>query len=85
MASKMDKPYTYNKSRRLAIIPEDFKKLISNTLRKNRDTPEPETFMESVKPPPLTIYSMDKQKPEEDFPLTTWIFELPPMAETNWK
>jgi len=30
MASKTDKPYTYNKSPRLAIIPEHIKKLISD-------------------------------------------------------
>jgi len=50
----MDKPYTYHKSRRLAMIPEDIKKLISDTPRKKRDNSEPQTFEESVKPPPLT-------------------------------
>jgi len=85
MASKMDKPYTYHKSRRLAIIPEDIKKLISDTLRKKRDNPEPQSFEESVKPPPLTVYTVDVLKPEEDSPLTTWEFESPPMTEANWK
>jgi len=69
MASKTDKPYTYNKSRRLAMIPEDIKKLISDTPRKKRETPEPETFEESVKPPDLTIFTIDVTKPEKDSPL----------------
>jgi len=85
MASKTDKPHTYNKSRRLAMIPEDIKKLISDTPRTKRDTPEPQTFEESVKPPPLTLYTVDVLKPEEDSPLTTWVFESPPMTEPNWK
>jgi len=85
MASKTDKPYTYHKSRRLAMIPEDIKKLISDTQRKKRDNPEPQTFEESVKPPPLTVYTVDVEKPEEDSPLTTWEFESPPMTEANWK
>jgi len=85
MASKADKPYTYHKSRRLAMIPEDIKKLISDTPRKKRDNPEPQTFEESVKPPPVTIFTIDVTKPEEDSPLTTWEFESPPMTEANWK
>jgi len=71
MAFKTDKPYTYHKSRRLAMILEDIEKLISDTLRKKRDNPEPETFEESGKPPPLTIYTVDVLKPEEGSPLTT--------------
>jgi len=63
MASKTDKPYTYHKSRRLAMIPEDIKKLIADTQRKKRDNPELQTFEESVKPPPLTIYTIDVLKP----------------------
>jgi len=85
MASKTEKPYTYHKSRRLAMIPEDIKKLISDTLRKKRDNPEPQTFEESVKPPPLTVYTVDVGKPEKDSPLTIWEFESPPMTEANWK
>jgi len=85
MASKTDKPYTYHKSRRLALIQNDIKKLIPDTLRKNRDTPEPQTFDESVRPPPLTVYTIDVLKPEGDYPLTTWEFESPPMTEGNWK
>jgi len=85
MAYKTDKPYTYNKSERLTMISEDIKKLISDTLRKKRDTPEPETFKESVKPPPLSVYTVDVLKPEEDSPLTTWVFESPPMTEAHWK
>jgi len=85
MASKTDKPYTYHKSRRLAMIPEDIKKLTSHTLRKKRDNDEPQTFEASVKPPPLTVYAVDVGKPEEDSPLTTWEFESPPMREENWK
>jgi len=85
MASKTGKPYTYNKSRRLALIPEDFKKLISDTPRKKRETPEPETFEESVKPPPLIMYTIIVLKPEEDSPLLTWVFESPPITEANWK
>jgi len=69
----------------MAKIPEDIKKLISHTPRKKRDTSEPQTFEESVKPPPLTIYTVDVTKPEEDSPLTTWEFESPPMTEANWK
>jgi len=41
MASNTDKPYTYNKSRRLAMIPEDIKKLIFDILRKKRETRKP--------------------------------------------
>jgi len=67
------------------MIPENIKKLISDTPRKKRETPEPQTFQESVKPPPLTIYTIDVLKPEEDSPLTTWVFESPPMIEANWK
>jgi len=67
------------------MIPEDIKKLISDTLRKKRDKPEPQTFEESVKPPPVTIFTIDVTKPEEDSPLTTWEFESPPMTEANWK
>jgi len=67
------------------MIPEEIKKLIANTPRKKRHTPEPETFEESVKPPPLTIYTVDVTKPEEDSLLTTWEFESPPMTEANWK
>jgi len=85
MPSKTDKPYTYHKSPRLAMIPEDIKKLITDTSRKKRDTPEPETFEESVKPPSLTIYTGDVTKPETDSLLTTWEFESPPMTEANWK
>jgi len=68
MASKIDKQYTYHKSRRLAMIPEDIKKLIADIPQKKRDTPEPEIFEESVKPPPLTIYTVDITKPEQDSP-----------------
>jgi len=85
MASKMDKPYTYHKSRRLAMNPEDIKKLISDPPRKKRDNPEPPTFEESVKPPPLTVYNIEVLKLEEDSPLTTWEFEFSPMTEGNWK
>ena len=62
MASKTDKPYTYHKSPRLAMILEDIKKLIANILRKKRDTPEPQTFEDSVRPPPLTIYTIRQKK-----------------------
>jgi len=85
MASKTDNPYTYNKSRRLAMIPEDILKLISDTPRKKRDNPEPQTFEESVKPPPVTIFTIDVTKPEKHSPLRTWKFESPPMTEANWK
>jgi len=67
------------------MIPEDIKKLISDTLRKKRDNPEPQMFKESVKPPPLTVYTVDVGKQEEDSPITTWEFESPPMTEANWK
>jgi len=83
MASKTDKPYTYHQSRRLAMIPEDIKKFLSDTPRKDRYNPEPQTFEESVKPPPLTVYTDDVGKPEEDSPLTTWEFESAPMTEAN--
>jgi len=85
MATKTDKPYNYHKSRRLAMIPKDIKKLISDTPRKKRDNPEPLTFEESFKPPPLPVYTVDVGKPKEDSPLTTWEFELPLMSEANWK
>jgi len=85
MAYKMGRPHTYNKSRRLAMISEDIKKLISDIQRKKRETPELETFEESAKPPELTIFTIDVIKPEEDSPLTTWVFESPPMTEANWK
>jgi len=83
MASKTEKPYTYQKSRRLAFLPEDIKKLISDTPQKERDNPELQMFEESVKPPPLTVYTVNDGKPEEDSPLTTWEFESPPMTEAN--
>jgi len=85
MASKTEKPYRYHKSRRLPMITEDIKKLISDTQQKKRDNPKPQTFEESVKPPPVTILTIDVTKPEEDSPLTTWEFESPPMTEANWK
>jgi len=85
MASKTDKAHTYHKSRTLAMISQYIKKLISATLRKKRDNPEPQTFEESVKPPPLSVYTIDVGKLEEDSPLTTWEFESPPMTEANWK
>jgi len=85
MASKTYKPYNYNKSPRLALIPEDFKNLISDNKRKKRDTPEPETFEESVKPPPLTIYTVDALKLGKDYSLTTWVFQSPPITEVHWK
>ncbi|HEY4152193.1 MAG TPA: hypothetical protein VGM38_02615, partial [Pseudolysinimonas sp.] len=86
MASKTEKSaYKYNKSRRLTMIPEDIKKLISDTPQKKRDTPEPETFEESVKPPTLTIYTFEVEKPEPDSPLVEWTYESPPMTEANWK
>jgi len=81
----MDQPYTYNKCRRLAMISKDIKKLISNTPRKKRDISEPATFEESVKPPPVTTYTINILKLEEDSPLTTWLFESPPITEVNWK
>jgi len=65
------------------MIPEDIKKLISDTPRKKRDNPEPETYEESVKPPPVTMFTIDVTKPEEDSHLTTWEFESPPMTEGN--
>jgi len=67
------------------MIPEDIKKLISDTPRKKRDNPEPQTFEESVKPPPVTIFTIDVTKPEEDSPLTTREFESPPITEANWR
>jgi len=70
---------------RLAMIPEDINKLISDTLRKKRDTPEPETFEDSVKPPPFSVYTVDIRKPKEDSPLTIWVFKSPPISEANWK
>jgi len=47
--------------------------------------PEPQMFEESVKAPPVTIFTIDVTKPEEDSPLTTWEFESPPMTEGSWK
>jgi len=76
---------TYHMAGRLAMIPEDIKKLITDILRKNSDTPDSLMFEESVKPPPLTIYTIDDLKLEEDPHLTTWEFESPPMTEANWK
>jgi len=67
------------------MIPKDIKKLISDTLRKKRDNPEPQTFEEPVKPPSLTVYTVAVLKTEEDSPLTTWEFESPPMTEADWK
>jgi len=67
------------------MIPQDIKKLFADKLRKKKDTPKPQTFEESVKPPPLTIYTVDVTKPEEDSPLTIWEFESPSMTETKWK
>jgi len=67
------------------MIPEEIEKLISTTLRKQRQNPEPQTFEESVKPPPVTIFTIDVTKPKEDSRLTTWEFESPPMTEANWK
>jgi len=67
------------------MIPEDIKKLISDTARKKRDNPEPQTFEESVKPPPVIIYTIDVTKPEEDSPLPTWESGSPPMTEANRK
>jgi len=67
------------------MIADDINNLISDTPRKKRDTPEPETFEESVKPPSLTIYSVNVLKTEEDTPLTTWVFVSPPITEANWK
>jgi len=66
------------------MIPEDIEKLIADTLRKKRDTPEPQTFAELVKPPPLTVYNIDVTKPEKDSPLTTWTLQSPTMTETNY-
>jgi len=63
----------------------DIKKLISDTPRKKRDNPEPQTCKESVIPPPLTIYTIHVGKPEKDSPLTTWEFESPPLTEATWK
>jgi len=65
------------------MIPKDIKKLISNTPRKKTDTPELETFKESIKPPPLSVYTIDILKPEKDSTLIIWIFESPPMTEAN--
>jgi len=67
------------------MVPEDIKKLISDTPRKKRDNPEPQTFEESLKAPPLTVYTVDVLKPEEASPLTTWESESPPMTEVNGK
>jgi len=53
------------------MIPEDIKKLISHTLRKERDNPEPETLEKLGKQPLLTIYTIDLLKPEVDSLLTT--------------
>jgi len=83
MVSTRDKPYTYNQSRELAIIPEDIKKSISNTPRKKRDTHDAHTFEESVNPPPLTVYTVNVLKPQEDSPFTSWVFGSPPMTEAN--
>jgi len=71
MAFKTDKPYTYNKSRRLAMIHEAIKKLIPIIPQNKRQTPELETFEESVKPPELTIFTINITKLENDSPLTT--------------
>jgi len=61
------------------------KKLIPDIPRKKKDTPELETVEETVKPPPLTIYSVDVTKPEEDSFLTTWEFDSAPMILRNLK
>jgi len=53
------------------MIRKDITIVISNTLRKIRDNPDPQAFEESVKPPPLTVYTIDVLKPVEDSPLTT--------------
>jgi len=42
-------------------------------------------FEESVKPPPVTIFTIDVTKPEQDSPLTTRELESPPMTEANCK
>jgi len=67
------------------MIPEDNKKLISDTPRKKRDNPEPQTFEESVKPPELTIFTLDVMKLEKLSPLITWAFQSPPITVANWK
>jgi len=85
MASKTEKPYTYHKSRKLVIIPEDIKKLNSATPGKKSDNPEPQTFEESVKPLLVTIFTINVTKPEQDCPLTTWEYESPTKTEVNSK
>ena len=67
------------------MISDDINKLISDTLRMKRNSPEPETFEESVIPPRLSIYTIDVLKPEKDSSFTTWVFKSPPMTEANWK
>jgi len=67
------------------MIPKDIKKLISDTSRKKRDNSEISTFEESVKPHPLTVYTVDILKPEEDSPLTTLEFESLSKTEARWK
>jgi len=65
------------------MIFEDIEKLISDTPRKKKDTPEPHMFEESVKPPPPTIYTVNITKPEEHSPVTTWKFESIHIIEAN--
>jgi len=67
------------------MIAEDIKNLISHLAWKKSDTLEPETVEELVKPPPLTIYTIDVLKLDEDSPLTTWVFESLSLREVNWK
>jgi len=67
------------------MMPGDIKQLIADIPRKKRQTSEAQTFKESVKPPPLTVYIIDVLKPEEDSPLKTWEFGSLPMTEENWK
>jgi len=67
------------------MIPENIKKLISDTPRKKINTPELERLEKLVKPPPLTIYTIHVLILEEDSPLTMWIFDLRPMTEKHWK
>ena len=84
-SSKTEKTYKPTKSRRLAMIPEEIKKLITNTPRKTRQTPAPETFEDAVKPPPLISYDVDISKPTHDSHATEWTFSSPPITEKNWK
>ncbi|HWN09724.1 MAG TPA: hypothetical protein VNO50_10735 [Pyrinomonadaceae bacterium] len=84
-SSKTEKSYNTKKARRLAMIPEDIKKLITETPRKPRNTPAPpETLEEALETPDLIIYMVNVPKPPNSPHATEWKYFSPPMSAGNW-